>query len=186
MKHLSYKSGFLFFLLLLTGCWKEPNYPKEPQITFNSIKTESIEDGGRKLRVTVALGFKDGNGDLGLAPVVNNEDAQPPYDFQEGRNKFFYNYFVEQFIEINGQFVPYDPTPAGSQPVNYNGRFLPLNENGKPKPLEGELRRNFDIPIDLLPLEFKSGDRMKFRIQIADRALNLSNTIETDPIQIIL
>ncbi|KAA9332781.1 hypothetical protein [Adhaeribacter soli] len=179
MKHLLRKYGLLPILVVLAACWKEPNFPKEPQIEFNSIDTKYIEDGGRKALVTIAVNFKDGDGDLGLQAVAKKEDAQPPYDFQEGRNKFYYNYFADSFIEINGNFEPYRPSV-----ITYNGRFTHLNTDGKTKALEGELRYSFEVIPALLPSEFKNGDRMKFRVQIADRALNLSNTVETEPIKI--
>jgi hypothetical protein len=176
MKQLMLKYSFLPLLVLLTSCWKEPVYPVEPSITFNSIKTKEIieESGSKRLSITIALDFKDGDGDLGLSP----DDTLAPYDFSTN-NKFHNNYFVEAFVEINNEFQPYNPSA-----IPFSGRYIPLNPDGKKQSLEGELRYPFDIFPGLLPLEFKNGDHMKFRIQIADRALNLSNTIETEPIQV--
>jgi len=174
MKNLFLKFSWLPVLLLLSACWKEPSFPKEPSITFNSINQQATKDkfGNAIVRVKVALNFQDGDGDLGLGIG----DTLAPFDDVPG-NKFKNNYFVEAFAKFPGQaeFSPYDPG------IPYTGRFMRLDPDNGVRPLEGELRYEFDVYPGF---DLQNDDQMRFRIQIADRKLNLSNTIETDPITI--
>src|SRR5687767_9833359 len=100
MKQLMLKYSFLPLLVLLTSCWKEPNFPKEPEIEPSYVTQKTIRDvfGQPVAEVTIAIKFKDGDGDLGL----NDEDIlKPPFNEVPG-NKFTNNYFVETLIEQNG------------------------------------------------------------------------------------
>ncbi|HSI90965.1 MAG TPA: hypothetical protein VK927_07595 [Adhaeribacter sp.] len=173
----------MLLLPLLTGCWggSDVSFPKEPHIEFKSISARTFIGDfsqAQEVEFTVALTFQDGDGNLGL-DNSNPADSLAPFDFRQGTNKFHNNYFIEAFIEKDGEFVP------ANLPVTLNGRYPILNPDGKIQALEGELRYTFGkFFVAFLPFHFQSGDRMKFRIQIADRDLNLSNVIDTDPVQI--
>lgn len=172
MKHLFLKYGWLPALLLFSACMKEPVYPDEPNISFNSITQQKKQDalGNPVVELKIAVNFKDGDGNLGLS----EEDTLAPFNDTPG-NKFKNNYFVKAFVSPKGQskFQPYEPF------IPYDGRFLRLSPDDGSRTLEGELR----YTINILPgFDFQSGDRIKFNIQIADRSLHLSNTIETEPI----
>lgn len=176
MKQLMLKYSFLPLLVLLTSCWKEPNYPKEPEIEPSYVTQKTIRDllDNPVAEVTIAIKFKDGDGDLGL----NDEDIlKPPFNDVPG-NKFVNNYFVETLIEQNGVYVLYETNITDA----YTGRFLRLDPDNKGRTIEGELRRSFEVPEGF---DITDGTKMKFRIQIADRSLNLSNTIETEPITLL-
>ena len=172
MKHLFLKYSWLPVLLLFASCMEEPDYPDKPQIGFNYISQQQKQDalGNAVIEVTVAISFKDGDGNLGLS----EKDTLAPYNDTPG-NKFKNNYFVDAFIQLKGQteFQPYTPF------IPYGGRFLRLAPDSGSRTLEGELRYKFTV---LPGFDLQTGDKMKFKIQIADRSLNLSNTIETDPI----
>jgi hypothetical protein len=172
MKTFFLKYSWLPGLVLLASCWKEPNFPNEPHIDFSYINQSTIRDNldNPVAEITIAIKYQDGNGDLGL----DDDELNPPYDPSPG-NKFTHNYFVETFIENQGKFEPY--VTAIADP--YNGRFLRLDPDARSQALEGELRRKIEIAEGF---DIQEGARLKFRIQIADRSLNLSNTIETDPI----
>ncbi|MBK0403851.1 hypothetical protein I5M27_12700 [Adhaeribacter sp. BT258] len=181
MKPLFLKYSWLPFLLLFSACMKEPVYPSEPQIEFKSITGKTIFDEFRQTEIAeikITINFKDGDGNLGI-DNANPADSLAPFDYANGFNKFHHNYFIEAFIENNGKFEPLN------FPISLNGRYPLLNPDGEKRALEGELLYTIDdLIISYLPLSFKSGDRMKFRVSIADRSLNVSNTIETDPVQI--
>ena len=175
MKNLFLKFSWLPVLLLLTACWKEPSFPKEPNITFSSITPRATKDKFNNpiIRIKVALNFQDGDGNLGLGIG----DTLAPFDDVPG-NKFKNNYFVDAFVKYPGQteFSPYNPST-----ITYTGRFMRLGPDNGIRPLEGELRYEFDVYPGF---DLQNGDQMKFRIQIVDRNLNLSNSVETDPITI--
>lgn len=181
MKHLALKYSWLPLVFLLFSCWKEPNYPREPEIEFKAIESRTFFDEFNKtdkVEVKITLKFKDGDGNLGI-DNGNPADSLAPFNFAEGKNKFHHNYFIETLVEENGKFVPLNLN------FSFNGRFPLLNPDGKVRPLEGDLVYTIDdFFVYYLPLTFQSGDRMKFRVSIADRALNISNTVETDPVQV--
>ena len=168
-------------MFLLFSCWKEPDFPREPEIEFKAIEARTFFDEfstGEKIEVKITLKFKDGDGNLGL-DNGNPADSLKPFDFAEGKNKFHHNYFIDVLMEENGEFVPLNLF------FTFNGRFPLLNPDGKVRALEGDLVYTIDdFFLTFLPLTFQSGDRLKFRVSIADRALNVSNVVETDPVQI--
>jgi hypothetical protein len=86
------------------------------------------------------------------------------------RNRFHYNYFVKVFRKENGTFQELN---LGE--FSYSGAFMPLRTDDKLGPIEG------DLEYGVAPF-FHSftppNDTLKFQIQIADRALNESNSIE--------
>jgi hypothetical protein len=181
MKPLFLKYSWLPFLLLFSACMKEPVYPPEPQIEIKSITARTIYDEFRQTNVAeikITLRFKDGDGNLGI-DNANPADSLAPFDYANGFNKFHYNYFIETYFESDGEFK------LVNLPISLNGRYPLLNPDGEKRALEGELLYTIDDLVTAwFPLSFKSGDRIKFRVTIADRALNLSNTVESDPVQI--
>lgn len=171
-----------FILLSLKGCFfKKPEFPIEPAIAFESIKKVTIKGNQNELikdSITISITFRDGDGDLGLAPT----DTLPPYkalNEDETPNKFHFNYFCTLYRKVKGEFVKFEfPDPA----LNNNGRYPLLNDDDKLGPLEGILAYNVNIPLQ--NNIFKENDTLMFKIQIADRALHLSNEIETAEIVI--
>jgi len=94
------------------------------------------------------------------------------------RNPNHYNILVNYFVKKNGEFTLFDwitwnPPNCGE---SYNGRFPILNESGQTKPVEGTLK--YDMTGLGFEVIFKR-DTLKLEIQIQDRALNRSNTVET-------
>ena len=180
MKHLFLKYSWLPVLLLLSSCWKEPNYPAEPSIEFKSISQENIKDtlGNEVVRIYIALNFKDGDGNLGLnEEEILNAPYNDPADAKKQNN-----FFIKAYFQDKGQFVPYPEL------VLENGyRFPRLEPTNQIQSLEGELRYFFDINPTLIPFKFpdyKSGDLVKFDIYITDRNFNKSNTIQTEAVPV--
>lgn len=189
MKRISYKYAGLFLILaLFAGCMKEPVYPNEPQIEFNSIHSEIVKNslGNVLPRIFIKLNFKDGDGNLGLntsdlanAPfndTVNVVNGVKIIDRTKARN-----YFVKAFFKKGNQFVPY---PNLVSKEGY--RFLRLDPDNKKHSLEGELDYYLDVvfPIDIDFPEYESGDSVKFEIYVVDRSLNKSNIIQTAPVAV--
>jgi hypothetical protein len=171
----------LVLLLAMEGCRKEPNYAKEPHIEYQNIEHATKQDqlGSPFETITFAVRFQDGNGDLGLSNEKDHPDTLPPYAFlnpDNTLNRFHYNFFIDTFVKKDGVFVPHRlPNPN----FPHHGRFLRLSQDDRIEPLEGILKYTLRLsPDDQLQV----GSVVKFRLSIADRALNESNTVETDEI----
>jgi hypothetical protein len=175
----------------LSSCLKEPEYPNTPSISFNSIQDIRIPPkvaGAQALdSIRLTINYQDGDGDLGL---TEDERKSPPYDFQKGTNRFYNNFFIEPFIKNprTGKFEPLTsvgvPSPGVYVAGQYNGAFPhpTTDTDSKAAPIKGTLTY---APIAFgLGDVFVAGQTVRFEITIADRALNLSNTITTDSIVI--
>ncbi|MGV3504321.1 MAG: hypothetical protein ACO1O1_11480 [Adhaeribacter sp.] len=158
----------LAILLTAFGCNKPPEYPVEPNISFKAIEHYPVfTQGVKKDSLIIVTRFEDGDGDLGLS---SEEVNHPPYN--QGDNNL--NYLVETFVKRQGatSFEEID-LPATS------GRFFRLSPDNRVGPLEGDLRYSgIKVPAQNI-FNLKAGDLIKFRVQIRDRALHLSNTVET-------
>ena len=169
-------SGAIILLvnLLLISCFQEPNYSKVPQIQFKGFSRYTLQPGsgvGQSKRdsLVITLGFTDGDGDLGNSlPITSSESDR----YQQAGG--WGNYRIRTFRLENKQYVEQNL-------VNNNLLIFPrLSREGKTGPIVGDL--------DLNQL-YQYGNRFtiyptKYRIQIRDRALNISNEIETDTIHL--
>ena len=97
-------------------------------------------------------------------------------------NEFHHNILVDFLIQQpGGEYEEFDWTREFSYPncgISYDGRFPLLISNGKDKPLEGTIR------YGMTSVGFKalfSVKTLKLRVTVIDRALNISNQIETPP-----
>ena len=155
----------LLSLLLLAGCHRDDKFPVVPAITF--VGLEKIDDGtGIDNKATLTLHFQDGDGDLGL----NTEDIYSPFDTA---SVYYYNLFIDYYKKVNGAFqkIEFDA-------VTFNQRF-PRLSNDVPESIEGDLY--VDLPINSFDLSTQY-DTIKFSCYIVDRALHVSNTVETTPL----
>lgn len=165
-----YKISAIIFVLstLLSGCLSIPDYPDTPQIEFYDISsTPSVDQntGGYKDSVVISIKFKDGDGDLGYTQS----------EIDSLRNTSNYNYVVNQFRKVSGEYVPYVPIEP------YSGYFFQIS-NEKPGPLEGIIHYNgVQIYHSFYPFP---KDSIRFEVYIKDRAGNISNTITTDPVYV--
>jgi hypothetical protein len=195
-------------VILLTACQKDSpglaptTVSPVPAITFTSLsKTQVVDKFGNRLdSIAVTITYQDGDADLGLS----YEDADRPYNryTEEGTlNRFFYNYYIDLYRKKNNGF---EPVPYINMPNPFNGRFPKIfDESGKSQPgmviggngnpflihtktaSGGELTYSFYLAALPPGVEYRTyvptyqGDTLKCGIQITDRALNLSNTIET-------
>lgn len=169
----------VFALLFVSGCEivNGPDFSNVPDISFNSFEKAIVEDalGNAQERLTVIVDFQDGDGDLGLTPEQRQND--PKFQEQDANgqpNKYYYNYFVRVFRKQNGVFTEFFPTPS------YSGAFPVLKPDGKAGPIEGDIQYDILFPT----LSSPPNDTLKFEIFIADRALQDSNTIETEEVVI--
>ncbi len=184
----SYGIGFIFLLMVSISCFRDPDFPATPTITYKSIalKPGSIE---------VKLNFTDGDGDLGLS---ENDLLSPPFDsikvydsllkerIETNINRINYD-FTFLFRNVNGDFKTCsDSLESCSELLGrrlnlFKGHFEDYNPDRKKRPISGELTFNIISPLIATELQ---GKTIKLKIFIKDRALNNSNTIETDTLLI--
>ena len=134
------------------------------------------DDNGDLIRFGSRAGLPPYNPlDWIINPEVNGTVVQDTILIRTNENH--YNYFVEFLVkQAGGNFTLFDPrNPPFYQ--TFNGRFPLLNRTGESRPLAGTLR------YGMVSSQFNTlfgNQTIKLRIQIQDRALNRSNTIESD------
>lgn len=159
-------------IILLSSCLKPESYPIEPVLSDAYF----VDNGDSTGVVTVT--FTDGDGDIGL----REKDTVDPYS---PGTYFYYNYYLEYYEYMNGNWVRGTADPNGNNfptadPVTFAFRLEDITPEGKNKALKGQ------ISVTLEPYYFntnsESSDSIKYAITLIDKAQNISNTIETDPI----
>lgn len=165
----------LFLILGLASCIDTPNFDDTPSIQYNSIDKYTIFDSFSQVQkdtVIITIDFEDGDGDIG-APMEVRKDTLPP----DGKYQEWGDYRLRQFRKDNkGNFVE----------LNFSVdkyKWIPvLKPDGKPGPIKGKL----DLGVDYLHANGQKPTTVKFKVQIRDRALRVSNEIETDTVSVYL
>lgn len=168
--------GRLFLILMPLGlfsCVDIPDFDKTPRIEFNSITKETVEmtDFSTQTidKVTITVNFEDGDGDLG----VTSEDANADKYKESG----WVNYQLTTYVrQRNGTFQKVDFIEDAMM-------FFPvLKPDGVPGPIKGKL----DLHKDHFHTIYSQPNVVKYEVKIRDRAMNVSNVIETDTITVML
>jgi len=161
----------LFFVsaIALASCVDIPDFSDTPKIFYNGIDqyTETDEKGIMREKVIITIDFEDGNGDLGASP---EEYSSPIF------KKPYGNWGNYELVTVR-KIAPgkWQESILSEDSI----KWLPiLKPDGKPGPIKGKLdlntsfaKGNSTIPVTL-----------KFKVRIRDRALNVSNQIETDSV----
>lgn len=214
LKHVLF-SSLLLVSLVIVSCEKPPELPNTPSITFESVRFSTGQNGFDSL--IVAIGFQDGNGDLGLMGSENDPPYQPLNFPKNGQDEFIlfgdpeapsefhvcdfvtnfdvtgdevpdtvfieinqnsFNIEIDFFLKRDGVYSEFDWRREFGQfsCITFDGRYPPLNSEEFDRPLAGSLSYSM-ISSGFLPLF--GNDTLQLRIQIKDRALNTSNTVES-------
>ncbi len=163
-------------LFAVSACISEPDYSKTPAISFKGVVKYPIEAGkgvGQSKRdsVVITIGFQDGDGDMG---ETTTDTARIKQIFS---NETWGNYELRTFELANGKF-----TELLLGGVNGKLFYPRLTKDGQKGAIEGTL----DFSQKFF---YQTGYRLapvKFQIRVRDRALNVSNVIETDTIRVPL
>lgn len=159
MPRYKYIIAFTACLALITACEPEVNFPSEPEIsnlTFVAFADSTAE---------LSFNFTDGDGDVGLDLMA---DTLPPYDSLGG---FYFNLRILYEELQNGAWV--------SMGTNgFSQRVPPFSKNGQV--LEGVMRVTLAAPSFFNPNT--ANDTLRYQVTLIDRALNLSNTLVSEPI----
>ncbi len=159
---------YLFVVIVflsLDSCKKIPHYSKTPAISFGndyiSIFGNVYNSGSQSYgdSIIVKIKFQDGDGDLGLDADDKKNDTLPNF-----------------FLKVRGK----NPTHL-QDTILYTGQFQPLTYLPKSikGPVDGEL--SYTVFFDYNNYYYVK-DTLTFLIHIKDRAGNISNTIESDPL----
>jgi hypothetical protein len=167
-----------------SSCLKAPDFPVEPSITFNQIKSNyaprTAQSSNPGDTIVFVIDFQDGDGDLGLDP---DDVAVAPYkDPTGGHNNLSKanNFFIQSYKlnKSTGQFAPFYTQNKG-YPGEDDSTYprLETDKSVKPAPTKGTMR--FKLPLSLNRIDYATGDVVKFEISIMDRAFHQSNTVIT-------
>ena len=198
----------LVTLALLGSCGKRNQYPDAPHIDYKSAKLIPGVNGALD-SIIITVGFYDGNGDLGL---LNQERQDPPYNKYLTTNKQnfnlrYYNYFPTIFIEnakggydTLGPKYTADTTYAADNHTvlsislpyidqySYYSAFQPTLDMNQGQSIEGSI--SFSTPGFFVGKQapppgiiwLTAGKKWYFTLSIMDRAGNISNKYQSDPI----
>lgn len=165
----------MFLALMLFSCRPVEEYPLEPVISYGGFTYLMNADSTFSGKGVLSIRYTDGDGDLGLG----QSDTVPP--FHVG-GAYYYNMFVRYFRLVDGVFVETPLLSWNQQEQHYdtltfNARFPRLLDSETPKPISGTI----DYAIDVAN-PFSPSDTIMFKVRIADRALRVSNEVESDVI----
>ena len=164
------------------GCKGNEIYPIVPAIVFkdafvvyNSSNTDSF--------VVLSFTYKDGDGDLGL----DAGDSFPPYNTNtlgpnnSNTNRFANNIWVNYFQKANGMYSQ-PVIPFTSDTVREDIKVGNLTPDGANKAIRGEIR----VQLNTVPRSYPDhSDTIKLKVRLIDRALNISNEIETPDLYLV-
>ncbi len=177
------KNLFFAFVvgLLFSGCVTNNPYPDIPTLEFKSI---TFGDNGA-YTFTLITTFTDGDGDIGYYQDRPNEPI-----FDDVLSPYYYNFVMGLQVMKNGVWIDSsivytvidfksDTTEADNDTTYtlYNDlislRVPFISQDGQNKGLKGDIDKTAFLPIPL------SGDTIRYRAFIYDRALHKSNEIFT-------
>lgn len=154
----------LFFAgISFTACLDTPDLPPEPrlsQVSARLIDSLDLLDTNTFCRLKVS--FTDGDGDIGL----DAGDTLPP--FNPG-GEFYYNLLVDVYEKEGDSFK------LAELPFPFHSRIGNLTPQGQNKTLIGTITYDMDLSgIEL--------DTFQLRTRLIDRALNISNEVQSSEI----
>jgi hypothetical protein len=146
---------------LFQACIKTQTYPIVPEITYdNIVVTKDTDQLGNIIDVgRLSIEFTDGDGDIGL----RKSDTTGPY---HPDSLYYYNLLLDYYEWDGSGFVLTETATP------YHGRVPYLTPEGKNKSISGLIY--YDVNITYVP-----SDTFRFDVRLVDRALHVSNTVET-------
>ncbi len=161
---------YLLFALIAAignyGC-NDPTFGYSDIPEIELIKVEQFKDSeGKDSILAITIAYQDGDGNIGLT----DSDTLPPFN----AGSLYQNNLLVGIQEYSeGKLKPI-LSPGGTDTMDFSLRIPDLQPTGKIKEISGEITVRFDSrPLILYP------DTIQCEITLADRALNLSNTIRT-------
>nr|WP_295921349.1 hypothetical protein [uncultured Dyadobacter sp.] len=166
-------SLFIMLAVAAAGCVDIPDFSDTPRIDYNGVSqsTEVNDSTGKKVRenVVITVDFEDGDGDLGASAQERSDSS-----FLRPYGNWGNYELITARREANGKWT--ESILAEDQ-----FKWMPiLKPDGKPGPIKGKLDLNtsFLYGNSTVPIW------VRFKVRIRDRALRVSNQIQTDSIQV--
>lgn len=161
----------LLSIVVLSSCLKVETFPPEPTISYKSF--EAYGDSA-----IISITFVDGDGDIGL----NAGDTLAPFN---PSSFYYYNVYLVYYEMMDGNWVKGTADPAGNNfptadSIVFKMRIPNITPIGQNKALKGELKLTLE-PNYYNPVSHHN-DSIKYKIFLIDRALHISNIVETDTI----
>jgi len=158
-------SLFITCAIAMASCVDIPDFNNTPEIEYNSIDHFKGEDsfGNPVEQITVTIDFQDGDGDLG-ASLEERSDSVKYSDWG--------NYELKTFVKEGNSWVEQQSS------IDSNQFFPVLKTDGKSGPIKGTLDFRTTAP-------YFGGAKLvyhKYKVRIRDRALRVSNQVDTDSI----
>ena len=150
-------------LLLMISCNEvDPVYPDEPVVDYQGFGLYITTDplGNNTLIGQLTFDFTDGDGNLGLLPLVDTSDLNLPDTVK-------YNFFLQLYDQQNYEFVEIPDEDGGV--LKYRIPYLDK------QPLSGTMDLEISYPV----IKY---DTIFYTFYIYDRDYNRSNTDSTDVI----
>jgi hypothetical protein len=158
------KFGFAIWILFLTVSCEEisPTYPDIPAVDYQGYQLRIIEDqlGNKTLVGRITFEFTDGDGNIGLPPLLETDDPNAPDTVK-------YNFFLQVFDLQGYEFVMVPESEGGI--LKYRIPYLDK------QPLKGTMDLDISYPVII-------HDTLFYTFYIFDRDLNRSNTDTTEVI----
>lgn len=172
MRKILYVFGMLGFMLACTGV---PEFSNTPYISFNNVRVITTETPGvlsaaKRDSVVVSINFQDGDGDLGFTTA---ELIALRKIYGDSLKTFV----IDVFVKKNGKFIQSYPKEKFGGDIAFH-----LKEGSKSGPIEGVVDYSTTFPYGIykgIPEMTGKNDTLKFAVTLKDRALNVSNTVET-------
>ena len=173
------KLGFIrvlvIILLLTASCRKLEEYPIVPEITFEGFVLLQNQETGVVDKGLLRIGYRDGDGDIGLAQGDTSFPFQPAGDY-------YYNLIIRYFEQQNGEFVElplisWNELQQRYDTATFSARIPPLIPKDESKAIKGIIEDELFINNPLSDF-----DTIMFKVQLIDRALNKSNEVSSPPI----
>lgn len=123
--------------------------------------------------VHITFTYTDGDGDIGLDPT----DTMEP--FQYG-NTYWQNVPIKIYHKVSGSYVEL-LNPSTNKPFSLPSERVPrISPEGKNKTIQGKITVHMPAnPLNTQPIE------VKYELNLIDRSLNISNTIETPSVTLM-
>ncbi|MDG2454594.1 MAG: hypothetical protein P8N47_02180 [Bacteroidia bacterium] len=163
----------VFIILAACGCEPEiMEYSDVPEIELmdvNVIQNVLLKDS----IIQLTISFRDGDGDIGLT------DADTTAPFNAG-SPYAHNLPITFLVEgTNGEFKELINATTGRLYGNNHSRVPVITPTGKHKSITGEMV----VKVTANPAA-QNPTRVYLEIQLIDRALNTSNKIRTEVINL--
>jgi len=162
-----YLLGFVGLAIWLSGCANAPTYPIEPEIEYVGMnRTEILQSRNNVSQIDtliIRFSFTDGDGDLGDADSIN-------IFMTDSRDGFRHSFKVNEIPQLG----------SGD---GISGEIALKITNSPSTKFFCCTFPNTNLAC--IPSEEFPVDEMFYTLQIRDRAGNLSNEIQTEPISIL-